>query len=760
VIQLKVKVILLLIFVISAFSTKIGSYFPDSLNNMLYKVIKKKIPDVSIEKITPGTLWKYDAVLSPFQQKGFKRKESLLQMYPVVFKSPRSDKVVFPLKYAMIASILGATLKNLEYDVTYVQFSEESASLLSYLRDSYNKGKIIPLTFDDLEKSVRYAVRKGYSVVTPQFLRWMIPKSYEEIDCKEFFNLSKPCKYIWVNLYTNDDFIANKVLAALMESKDELKRYGFLQDFQESSMPVCRKSCKDHLNSLMFLTFFTNKDTKFIVKDFEKATNRIIWSSRFFEKYYFITYFLIGFFVVFTLDYKMINYVRYLKLGGRQRESLYIVASILIIISFFGTLPDIAPTLSKVLFLPIILSITILDFISNNKKWWLPMFINTGILITGILSDRIFSVVDVPFLLATLSFINERNSFRWIFPLTGIFFYAAAMRAGHNIYIIPSLILSLLLFGHFVKSFLESKKKSWSSTQIDRPMIMFKLMHPILFTIEFLLIFVIFAEAFIWTESNIEKTMYLERNLSLALSNDFQKIAFPSAEISLINDRLVVRTNDPTLEEVRAIDRGILISRGANAYFSYVPYKEVVRLSLKNSSGYLIIMFTILLTNLATYAILGRYAISSKRDVSSALMKKDREYDETLKRFRDSLKIKEESLKTTLRIIDIFDPNSEIIDVLQSIAFHISELEFIERVWVAVLTEDGWISTDGERITVPIPDLKVDPENRVAVSLKHNGNVYALVSKIREGADYDINLFKTLKATLEKFSKFLEGSKK
>ncbi len=759
--RLKVKTISLIILAVTLFALKIGSYFPNSLNDILLDILQKQIPDVSVERVTSGILWRYDAILSPFSHKKFRRKESLFYIYPVVYKSPRSEKIVLPMRPVLMTSVFGATVKRIPYDITYLKFSDDMERLLSRLRRLYKEDKILPVNLGDLDKVVRYAIGNGYGVMIPQYLSWMIPKDYEKLSCREFFKLSKPCAHVWVNLYSNSNTAVNKIISAIIASRNDLKTLNLSQKSKSSDSitSICRDRCRRYVNSLMFLTFFTNRDVRTIKREFEYAVNREIWRSRFFEKPYLMTYLLLGLFVMFTLDYKMIRYVKYVKSGGRRRYSMYILASVIVLISFVGVMPSIDPTVSKILFLSITASIAILDFISENRKWWLPTVLSAGVLAVGIPNDEIFTAIDVPFLLAAFAYTNERSPFRWVFTSLAVFFYIAAKRAGHSVYIIPSLIFVVMLFEYFVREFSRSKKEGWRSSQIERPIFIFKLMHPILFTIVFYLMFSVFSVSFTRYESSIENTMYLERKMSVVLSNSFDKIAFPCAKISLRNDRVIVNVNDPKVKDVRSFDMGFMVNKGVSAYFGYVPDMIVLKRTLISSSGHILIMIVILIANIAMYIYLEKYTIFSRRDLTKALVSKDKEYDEMIKLLENSLRSKEKSWKTILKILDLFDPNLEVIEILKSVSVHIMELEFVEKVWVARLTEDGWISTDGERVTVPIPDLKIDPDNRLAISLKHKGDVYALVSKLKGEEDYDLHLFKALKTSMEKFVRFAEGLK-
>ena len=759
---LRVKTILFIGLAVALFSLKIGSYFPNSLNDILNNILQKQIPDVSIERITSGVLWRYDAVISPFSHKKFRRKESLFYIYPLVYKSPKSEKIAFPMRYVLMVSILGSTVKRLPYDVTYLKFSSDMERLLSNLRRMYKDGKIIPINLGDLDKTVRYAVENDYGVVIPQYLSWMIPKDYKRLSCKDFFKLSRPCAHVWVSLYSNSDTAVNKILSAMMTSKNDLETFGLYQSsrISDNVISICRERCRRYVKSLMFLTFFTSRDVESIARDFEYAVNREIWRSRFFEKPYLLTYLLLGLFVILSLDYKMIRYVKYVKSGGICRYPMYVLASIIAMISFVGVMPSINPTTSKILFLSITASIAILDLITRNEKWWIPVILSLGVLTTGIFNDEIFTVIDVPFLIAVFAYTNERNSFRWVFTSLAAFFYIAAKRAGHSVYIIPSLIFTVMLFEYFVRELSRSRSEGWSSFQIDRPILIFKLMHPILFTIVFYLMFSVFSISFTRYESSIESTMYLERKMSIVLSNSFEKIAFPCARISLRNDRVIVDANNPKVNDVRAFDMGFMVNKGVSTYFSYVPDATVLKRTAINSFGHILIMVIILLTNIAMYVYLEKYTIHSRKDLAKALISKDREYDEMIRALENSLKLKEKSWKTVLKILELFDPNLEIIEILKSAAVHIMELEFVEKVWVARLTEDGWISTDGEQMTVPIPDLKVSSDKRLAISLKHGEDVYALVSKLRDESYCDIHLFKALKTSMEKFVKFVEELKK
>ena len=383
------------------------------------------------------------------------------------------------------------------------------------------------------------------------------------------------------------------------------------------------------------------------------------------------------------------------------------------------------------------------------------MILSAGVSTAGVISDTAFNVIDVPFLISVFAYTNERNSFRWVFTSIAAFFYIASKRAGHSVYIIPSLIFVVMLFEYFAREFSRARRENKKSSQIERPIFIFKLMHPILYTIVFYLMFSMFAVSFTRYESNIENSMYLERKMSIALSDSFEKIAFPCAKISLRNDGVVVSVNDPRVENIRAFDMGLMVNKGVSTYFSYVPSEIVFSRALMGTSGYILIMVIIFITNIAMYVYLERYTISSRRNLTIAFTMKDREYDEAIKTLENSLKLKDKSWKIALRVIELFDPNLEVFEVLKSVAIQLAELEFVERVWVAKLTDDGWMSTEGEYITVPIPDLKVDSENRLAISLRHKGDVYALVSKLK-GYDYDLHLFKALKTSMEKFTKFVE----
>ena len=90
------------------FPVTIGSYLPNSLNDLIHDIVFEKIGiDMRITRVVKGV--SYDAILSPFKEEGFKFSEKLFGIVPMVFLRKGTDRVVMPLRYLAVGTLFLST---------------------------------------------------------------------------------------------------------------------------------------------------------------------------------------------------------------------------------------------------------------------------------------------------------------------------------------------------------------------------------------------------------------------------------------------------------------------------------------------------------------------------------------------------------------------------------------------------------------------------------------------------------------------------
>ncbi len=762
------RVVLILLIPIFAFSIRIGSYLPESLNEILMDILSRKVGiDVTIEKVTSEEV-EYDMILSPFYHPGFKKVEKVFGIIPVVYVK-NSGPVVFPLNYISVSSILLSTIDDIPPDVTSVIFPRKTEEIAERFRRMAKKGKLIPMFCEDPKEPTNYAIGIGYNFVGPSYFMSKVPPDYKPVDFSEYFHLPGPYPVFWIRLYHNGSAESNRIISIFVNLKDELVERGLIPvtatgfegfGFKRTSLR-CQDMCQDFATSFSYKLFFTDEDIHKLLREYGNAIEKMIWRYRNSSTTYILTYLFVGTFVLLTVIYKMSGYVRAVKdRRVKLRSSLYILSSHIPLLSIFGFLPFIDFNPSKFLYFFIAIGIAMLDALSGKKRWWLPFSLSFSLLVLGVLNDGILSVADAPFLFAAISFLSEEKSVRWEFSVPGFIAFLTAKRASHIVYLPFSIVLTTALSIYLVYRARTAIKKSRDEDKgIEYSVFIFRTMHPMLSLIVLSLFMAIFVSSYTRFEMLEEDYLYSTMKSALYSAEEVSEVGFPAAYVVPDEKRVSIRINRPEeFSKIRADDRGMVVPKDRGIFFSFVDYSEVIARTFRSSSGYLLVSLVFALTNAAVYSYLSRYGREARMEVMRRIGEKERELGAAARELKEKVEVYEERWRFVQSVIRAFRSSSDFEEFIKGLADSMKGLSFVSEALVARLEDEGWKSVypeEGRLVKVPVPDMRIDYENRISVSVKTDGEVYAIVSKL-SGNSFDLDVFSTAKNAMESFLKSKE----
>ena len=744
------------------FPITIGSYLPSSLNDLIHDVVLQKVGvDVKITKAIEGI--SYDAILSPFKEKGFKFSEKIFGVIPMVFLKEGTDKIIFPIRFLSIGSIFLSSFDHIPYDLTSFVFPKEAEDYVKRLRKMKEEGKIIPLFCSDPKEAFLIALGSGYGFVGPSYIKSNIPEGYKVMSFKEYFSLSKPPLVVWIYMYHNGGVEISRVLGAILRSQKVFKEKGLVTSTENGKIEFreleyrCTSDCSKYVPTFSYKLFFTDEDPKKLLREYGNSFERSIWREYVSSPLHFFTYLSIGLLMLFTLVYKMAIHTRKVRLGKLNfRFPLYLLSIYTFTASLFGALPFVDFNSSKILYYFSAISYTILDLISKKRRWYMTPILGTSVLIVSLVNDRWISIVDAPFLFATLSFITERDPMRAFFIMIGALSFFAAKKSSHIFYLVPSIILISSLVSNLTLRKIEARRTRPSSNLLEYRNLVFRLVHPIFVLFFIFSIFLMFFMDYSKTENAVERLEYEKRLFAMEKALSLGDLGFPAAQMTTPG---ILVKNSREFDEIEARDKGIVISREDGTFLSFVSYKKVFLKALYENIGYVLIILILIVMSGIVYVFVSGYkrVITEKALISMKNMESEIE----------KLKEKSEALEKKLRgseeiikgMIGILEKPVSIGEFLINLAGILERSELFEECVVAEMSEDGWVSIYpryGIKVKVPIPDMKLSRDGRISMSVRQGEKVYALVLKVKER---DLEVLDTIYRVVSSISEYPSLSK-